>query len=453
MPPRIDSDEAREASDPSTSPSRLGQLAHASNELALLVARNASATPRLLARLARRDDRAIREAVCEHPMAPEAVVHALADTLPEAFARGAWGRDFLATGTHRAPRAHHLRKRLQWSGAPPEWAARASVHPLRSVRLAAAGHAAKLSEEAFARLASDDCVPVREALAKREDTPERWVEALSRDAAVSVRVVVASRKKLARAVITALAHDPEYQVRYTAASQPDLPLDAMLRLADEEGPGLGWAFARNPSAPLRVLMRYASPPPNEPRLAEYLASHPNANEAVIESLLSHPSPEYRRVVVSRARSLTLALWRRVAVDPDEWVRWSLGYRKDAPDEMLAVFAASACAHLRAFAAANARTPAELVKRLARDPDARVRSGVVQHPETTEDMLHKLATDPDRSVRESVAKRARVASVLVRLGRDPETSVRVAVRYNPATPSALKEALTNDPSVRSFDDYY
>ncbi len=440
-------DEAREASDPRTPPSRLGQLARSSDDLARLVARNASTPPKLLLRLARRDDRAIREAVCENPAAPEAVVHALADTLPEAFARGAWGREFLATATHRAPRAHYLRKRLLWSGAPPEWAERASVHPLPSVRLAAAGYAVSLSEAAFARLTSDGYASVRGALARRDDTPPRWVEALARDPDSFVRGAVARRKGLPRELIVALVHDPDRSVACAAAEQPDLPLDEMLRLADE--PGFGGALAANRSTPTRLLLRYANPPPNEAWLVERLASHPNADEAVLAGLLTHPSASSRCVVVSRARALSFALWERVMSDPDEWVRWHLGYRKDAPPEVLVRFAASPCAHLRASAASNPRTPLELATRLARDPDARVRSAATQHPEITDGALHELARDPDRGVRESVAKHARVASVLVTLGRDAETCVLVAVRHNPATPPDLKRALENHPAVRSY----
>lgn len=87
MTDRPTPDTDREASDPRTSPARLGQLARLSDALALRVARNPAATPRLLARLARREDRALREAVCEHPATPEAVVYALAESVPEAFAR------------------------------------------------------------------------------------------------------------------------------------------------------------------------------------------------------------------------------------------------------------------------------------------------------------------------------------------------------------------------------
>ena len=450
MPMQTDTDEGREASDPRTPPSRLGQLARRSNALALLVARNTSATPKLLLRLARRDDRAIREAVCEHPATPEAVVHALADALPEAFARGLWGREFLATGTHRAPRAHYLRKRLAWPGAPPAWAERASVHPLCSVRLAAAGHAVSLSESALARLAEDVDVRVRAALARRADVSARWAETLARDPDPLVRRTVASRKGLPRGLIVALAHDPDRGVVHAAAMQPDLPLDEMPRLADE---GFAWALVANPSTPTRLLLRCANPPPDEAWRVERLASHPNADEAVLAGLLTHPSAERRRAAVSNARSLSLALWERVTRDPDEWVRWSLGYRKDAPVEVLVRFAASPCAHLRASAASNARTPAELVARLARAPAARVRSAAAVHPEVTADTLHALARDPERSVRESVAKHAKVASVLVTLGGDAETSVRVAVRYNPATPPDLRRALENDPSVRAYYSYY
>src|SRR5262245_15630378 len=113
-------DEQREASDPRTSTSRLGQLARASEGLARLVAQNPSATPGMLRRFGRREDVELLCAVCEHPVTPEPVAYGLAERFPEAFAWSPRGRDFLADPACRAPRAHHLRARLAWHGAPPE---------------------------------------------------------------------------------------------------------------------------------------------------------------------------------------------------------------------------------------------------------------------------------------------------------------------------------------------
>lgn len=443
-----DIDEGREASDPRTSPSRLGQLARGSAGLALLVARNPSATRAMLARLARRDDPALLEAVCEHPAAPEAVVHGLAARFPEAFARGARGRAFLADPALRPPRANHLRARLGWPGAPLAWFERAAAHGLPGVRVAAAKLCPAPPAELVARLGRDPHPCVRETLALRADLPPAWVGELACDGSPRVRAAVVSRQGLPVEVMIALARDPSIEVRLSAARQPAMPGDQLVAMAREEPELLFWGLVGNPGLPpegLELLLGVSAVATSFG--ASAVARHPQASERVTAALLSHPDPGYRHDLVLWARVLSPETWERLLIDPNSRVRHSLGFRRDVPVWVLARLAVDPDRMLRSAAARHERTPAELVERLARDPDDLVRAYVAENPRASEALMEALAADARRGVREAVAKWARSPSLLASLGRDPEAEVRLAVFFNQRTPEDVQQALGQDQKVR------
>ncbi|MBA3547304.1 MAG: hypothetical protein H0T76_12530, partial [Nannocystis sp.] len=110
-----------EAVDPRTPASRLGQLARESPALALAVAQNPAATPKLLARLARSPDPAVQEAVCAHPRTPPATVYRLAVVMPGVFARTELGQTLYRAGPGGAPRTWVVRRLLASDPVPPAW--------------------------------------------------------------------------------------------------------------------------------------------------------------------------------------------------------------------------------------------------------------------------------------------------------------------------------------------
>lgn len=452
-----ESDEQREASErearsPETSPSRLGQLARSSDALASLVARNPTATPAMLRRLARREHDALLCAVCEHPRTPEPVVYALAERFPEAFAQSARGRDFLADPSQPAPRANHLRARLSWSGAPPSWFDRASLHSMPRVRQTAVELRPALPEAFVARHVRDPDRRVRVALARRSDLPAPWVVALAHDEAPEVRAVVVAREGLPVETMIALARDPSEDVRAAAAKQPAMPSEVLMALSKESATLIHWRLSENPNAPVEALEHLADPPPESVLLASQIARHPRASERVATSLLSHPEAEYRNYLIFTVQKISEALWERLLCDPSDKIRYAIGFRRDAPSWVLARLAVDARSLLRAAAARHESTPEELVAQLARDGDAHVRCCAAENPRASEALLRSLARDSHVAVRAAVAKWTRSSSLLARLGEDRDDGVRAAVFFNPHTPAKVRQLLEHDRGVRWHRSY-
>lgn len=413
-----DTDAAREALDAQTSPSRLGQLARASDALARLVARNPSATPGLLSRLARRDDAELLALVCAHPATPDAVAYALATRFPDAFARGARGTDFLADPWGRPPRAVHVRARLRWPDAPHAWFERASLHARPRVRELAAQLTPAHTGVLLARLA--------------------------RDADPAVRAALVLREGLDDATMIALARDPDARVRSAAARQPAMPPGALDALSHDADAGVRHALVHNPHAPVEALERFAVAP--SPFMVHALARHPRASERVSATLLAHADATERGAIALCARVLSRETWEQLLTDASERIRHTLAYRTDVSDEVLARLAADPSSLVRSGAARHPRTPPACVERLSRDASAFVRCNVAENPRATEAQLRALARDEDRAVRQSVAKWTSLPSLLASLARDDEARVRLAVFYNRHTPAETKRALDLDAGV-------
>lgn len=416
-----DADEAREAHDPRTSPSRLGQLARASDALARLVARNPSTTPKLLMRLARRDDEELLAAVCAHPATPAAVACALAKRLPEAFARGARGAAFLADPWERPPRADHIRARLRWADAPRVWYERAASHAKPRVRELAAQLTPALAGVLLARLAGDDDATVRAAVVLREGLDD--------------------------ATMIALARDPDARVRAAAARQPAMPRDALDALSFDDDASVRDALIGNPNAPVEALERYAEALPAASYRARALARHPRASERVSATLLARADTSELGDLALCARVLSRETWERLVTDADARVRHALAYRSDVSDAVLARLAIDPSVLVRSAAARHPRTPPACVALLARDADGFVRSAAAENPHATDALRDALARDEDRAVRLSVAKRATLPSLLTSLARDADRSVRLAVFYNRDTPADVRRALEADEELR------
>lgn len=416
-----ETDEAREALDPRTSPSRLGQLARASVELARLVARNPSTTPKLLGRLARRDDAALLAAVCAHPATPADAAFALATRVPEAFARGARGAAFLEDPWARPPRANHIRARLRWPDAPHAWFERASSHAMPRVRELAAQLTPALAGALLQRLA--------------------------RDEAAAVRAAVVLREGLDDATMTELARDPDALVRAAAARQPAMPRDALVELSFDDVSSVRDALIGNPNAPVEALERFAEAVLPSSYRARELARHPRASERVSTTLFARAAPGERSDLALCARVLAPETWERLLTDADERVRHTLAYRGDVSEAALARLALDSSRLVRSSAARHARVPPACLARLARDVDTFVRASVAENPHATDAQLHALARDDESAVRRAVAQRTTIPSLLAVLARDADARVRLAAYYNPRTPADARRALEADQEIR------
>lgn len=461
------------AADPRTAPSQLGELAHASPALALAVASNPAATPKLLARLARSPDLAVREAVCVHPRTPPRVVYRLAVEMPAIFARTELGRTLFRAGPGGAPRTAVVRRLLAHD--PSVWldALLAHPHPAARVELALRP---ELPLAAVTRLAADASPSVRRTIARREPLDLRHVATLARDPDAEVRARIAGRGDLTAALVTTLATDADTSVRCAVARRTDLDPALAVELARDAWPWVREALARNPACPEPLLLAFAAEadaslddailanpvaPPNAllqvgPRIAArvkhgwmhaQLVQHPRATEEVVAAVLRSASPQVRAELVHRAGPLSFEMMLELAGDPEPRVASALAYRPQLPLEVLLRLFAHPDPLPRGGAVRHPGAPAALIERGASDPDMWLRRCAAENPGTPADLLARLAHDREPLVRADVARHTRDVSLLLYLAKDASEQVLYQVAYNRSTPSVLAQQLRDHPGVR------
>jgi hypothetical protein len=303
-------------------------LLHASAAVKLAAARLKKLPRRVLERLGREPDEAVRLEIVSHEDAPADLLEWLSErSTSPAVQRG------IAKHTN-APRGALLRllgveelsaralarerlaqveegiaaRQFTWSGRPEEEAT-AAAGELR-VREAVAGSSAQAA--ILERLARDEIAAVRAAVAQNPEAPRELVEALigDRDRTVReaararalawrpaeaaelkelaaapdkrVRMCVARARGAPGAVLARLARDRVFSVRRAVAENPGAPAEVLAALADDRDLFVRAALAENPGAPREALARLAEDTAAEIRAG--IARHPGAPEALLSAL-------------------------------------------------------------------------------------------------------------------------------------------------------------------------
>jgi hypothetical protein len=470
-----------EAGDRGTRPSRLGQLAATSPELARVVAGNPAATPRMLLRLAQSSDREVREAVCLNPRTPARIVYALAIEMPEVFARSELAATWYRAGVGGAPRANVARQLLARETLPAGWAEALLIHPRPSLRVMLARRG-DLSREGERRLVADSSRCVRCAVAEREGLAPELIAALVGDGDPEVRAKIAAHPRLTAEQRAALAADGDHGVRSEVARRGDLPPELAEALYHDRWPWVRYALARNAACPERLLLAFAAEDDRwvddavadnpaapvaallqvGPRVAARerlswtrtrLVQHANATEEVVAAVLRAAPPEVRHELVFAARRMSRQTMLELAADPEPRVGHSLSYRADLPAEVLEALYLHPDGLARGGAVRNAGASRSLLGRGARDPSAWVRSQVPEHPHVPPELLELLARDADRYVRVAVAKYTRDPRLIEQMAHDPEDQVIACLVYNKATPPALAARLRDSAAFRRYQSYW
>ncbi|MFC4071373.1 hypothetical protein [Actinoplanes subglobosus] len=249
-----------------------------------------------------------------------------------------------------------------------------------------------------------------------------------------------------------LAGHPEPLVRDLLVYLPGTPRDIVALLARDQHPGIADAaralLDRKPYEPPSLgrdqAVRFASGGSDWDR--ERAAADPALPSEWVAALAADPSPRVRLAVSTRP-GLTEA--QRAAIDypadaapPLEWVLAA------GPAE-LDRCARSAHPALRRGAACHPDLPADLLAALTADPDPVVRALLCAHQAHAPGELvlqTYLATGDDDLLRHPAFPRTDLA----RLADDPAPEARALVMLDPATPPAVIEQLSHDPSgpVRS-----
>jgi hypothetical protein len=473
------------AADPSRTPDELAAAADRYPEVDRAIAANPSAPPALLTRLATSTDRSTRARVAANPSTPADVHRALAAECPGEFlsnpALEARLRESPAYLSHLANELllrlvkrpecppgvlawaaehrdeHVLRAVASHPATPPEVRAKLRVHPDPRVRAlvpdpfdeAELGDPEAAFRQAFQRrLAS---IAPRDAEAAWEagilGLPQ--IPFLSREAQLSLSVVVGfSRVRLA-----SLDED----VRAALVNNPRTPADALDAIASRpENHALVRAIAHHPNAS-DALRETLATSDSIPKRA-IAATVPTLAPHLLARLARDPHPSVRRAVALHP-AIDPTTLSALAQDEDPEVRLALSARPDAPSppdpERLAYIASHAthgsgapiswdAAH---ELARYAHTPPAILHALARLPYAAIGELIAAHPRAAPRTLTQLAHHGDARVRGEVAANPNTpVEALEVLSRARDDAMRARIAKHPNAPEHLRATLG-----RSGDD--
>ena len=221
--------------------------------------------------------------------------------------------------------------------------------------------------------------------------------------------------------------DKSKEVRRAIAKNPCTPPAALAELARDVGVARDRAtanvIAENPSTPPHVLAQLAEAAPRA--VAKNRMTPPD----VLATLVNHP---------------------------DSFVQNVAAQNSSTPLHVLAEAAGGANGLKRFFVADNPTLPPDILARLAKDPGNSVRARVAKHPSTPLSLLIQLTAEGDCSVCDEIARRHDVPPTLLEQlakaapGREDVWGVRSNVARNPNTPVTVLEKLSRDrdPSVRA-----
>ena len=177
-----------------------------------------------------------------------------------------------------------------------------------------------LPPEVLARLAGDDDVDVRRAVAEHKNTPP---EVRAYLAEIASREAMARNEHTQPDALTRLAGDADAGVRERVAGNPNLIMcsqEIFKRLVTDEVAAVRQAVARNHNAPPEVLARLSGD--EDPRVRWGVAVNAHAPPGVLARLAGDPDKDVRRIVAGNARTPREVL-ARLASDTDWYVREKL----------------------------------------------------------------------------------------------------------------------------------
>ncbi|MEH2026489.1 HEAT repeat domain-containing protein [Nostoc sp.] len=158
------------------------------------------------------------------------------------------------------------------------------------------------------------------------------------------------------------------------------------------------------------------PATTDDRIVRSLAYNPSLTPQLLGILIQDPSVEVRLCLV-RHPNLTEALWLRLAEDTAISVREAVAAAINAPVSILELLARDEQVEVRTKVATNRNTPITVLQLLASDENPSVRTAVASNPQLAETILTQLANDEKVEVRRAVAQNANTPAPIRETLRD------------------------------------
>ena len=351
-----------------------------------------------------------------------------------AFARLAEDED---VGVRRALATNEGGYRRDSAGSRPGPAVRELAHdPDVEVRR---GVAAWAPREAVLHLVADPSPLVRAAVAT-DPLPEPAIRALLTDVAPEVRESALSGGTVPPDLVVALVTDPDASTRAAAAAKLPLTEDLAAGLAADPDPWVREHVVRNPDLPLPLLLRLADDPDEDVRAAVMV--HPDLPTDVRARVEATVALEWHHV----AHWLTHApLAQRLEhVDsPFVFFRRALAFTSDLPVDAVRRLAADTDHSVRLLLAEHhPDAPGELIADLI--PCGHATWELIKHPNLTVEALTSFAESDDEYARLPAATNPRLPpAVIVRLLDSTHHNTRVTAAANPALPEPVLRRLLSD----------
>lgn len=114
--------------------------------------------------------------------------------------------------------------------------------------------------EILLKLLGNESIGVREAVARRNNLPETFVESLSQDKSWFVRKSIALRKDLSKNIIKQLSKDINQDVRTAIARQENLTNAIIEHLSNDEENSVRFAIANREQLPIEIIEKLAKDP-------------------------------------------------------------------------------------------------------------------------------------------------------------------------------------------------
>lgn len=492
-----------QAEDENTPTEILSQLAHESIELAIIVAKNPSATPELLRELSFINNIKIRESLVSNPNTPKDILFELAGEFPQEFIANPI-LDLLLLENPQLPldiSYWTLRKLLTLKEVPGWLLTGAAVHPNSEIVYFVARHPQTSIEilhqiiprshddvrigicisqrgdvtlEILEVLAKDSPIPVKLHLAKQDNTPPSVLTILADstdknwNVCLELHVSVAKHPHTPIAVLSQLLASGEFKIKRAIAMRENLPKSLFVALAMDYRIYAMNILPQNHSISATLLTELSTHPElhirqivaahpntptpileqavNEQALHDFLAQNPKVPIPVLEQILSDASIKIKNAIAQNPVTPSHLLDQLAQThDHDLLILIARHHHTDNStlERILQRLAFDTRLSVHKFVAKHPHTPVDILRNWA-EKHPQLRPWIAQNPNLPPDILANLAKDPSYLVRCEVAKNHNTdPKVLTDLAQDPEPEIRQAIAKNPHAPPAALNLLVLD----------
>ena len=154
--------------------------------------------------------------------------------------------------------------------------------------------------------------------------------------------------------------------------------------------------------------------------------HQNMSAEIL-ARLSLSEFELVKVAVAKHHKTTVATLKHLTKDENRFIRATILERDQIPQEIVAILADDPSESIRLLVAKMKGLTTQTITKLANDPCELVRRLTVKMQDLASENITKLATDPSESVRALIATKTNLTSEIVaRLFKDPSKPVRAKI---------------------------